>query len=182
MRGNVIDLFQQISSIPGIQYIGVLPALYSLALSLFRHSVYEDNGVLSSILEVVVNALPMIGHYAIQDTKYPALFTSFLFIDVLLVLRSYVTMVSGPAFVQNDMKGKTIIITGANSGIGYETALSLAKLRATVILGCRSRARAEGARKNIVKEAGCPDENVQPFYHIRSLYRNIFLHRGGYFA
>jgi NAD(P)-dependent dehydrogenase (short-subunit alcohol dehydrogenase family) len=35
------------------------------------------------------------------------------------------------------MKGKIVIITGSNSGICYETALELAKLECTVILGCR---------------------------------------------
>ncbi len=36
-----------------------------------------------------------------------------------------------------NMKGKIVIITGSNSGICYETALELAKLECTVILGCR---------------------------------------------
>lgn len=34
-----------------------------------------------------------------------------------------------------DLNGKTFIITGANSGIGFATALELAKLKGTVILG-----------------------------------------------
>jgi NAD(P)-dependent dehydrogenase (short-subunit alcohol dehydrogenase family) len=41
--------------------------------------------------------------------------------------------------------GKTIVITGANSGIGYEAALQLAGKGAHVVLACRDRARGQGA-------------------------------------
>src|ERR1700761_6172872 len=37
-----------------------------------------------------------------------------------------------------DQSGKTIIITGANTGIGYETALALYKAGAHVVLACRN--------------------------------------------
>ena len=38
--------------------------------------------------------------------------------------------------------GKTALITGANSGIGYQAALELARHGAHVLLGVRSQARA----------------------------------------
>jgi NAD(P)-dependent dehydrogenase (short-subunit alcohol dehydrogenase family) len=41
--------------------------------------------------------------------------------------------------------GKLAIVTGANSGIGYHTALELARKGATVILACRNPAKAEDA-------------------------------------
>ncbi|KAG5856011.1 retinol dehydrogenase 14-like [Anguilla anguilla] len=52
------------------------------------------------------------------------------------------------------MRGKTIIITGANSGIGKATALELVKLQARVIMACRDRQRAEEAAQEIQLEAG----------------------------
>ncbi len=43
------------------------------------------------------------------------------------------------------MNGKTVIITGANSGIGKETALALGKKGAKVVLVCRNKERGEKA-------------------------------------
>ena len=40
-----------------------------------------------------------------------------------------------------------MLITGSNTGIGYETALELAKLDCTVILGCRDNQRGQDAEK-----------------------------------
>ena len=44
-----------------------------------------------------------------------------------------------------DQTGKTVFITGANTGIGYDTARVLAERGAKVLLGCRSEARAAEA-------------------------------------
>ncbi|MGS2741259.1 oxidoreductase [Sinomicrobium sp. M5D2P17] len=48
-----------------------------------------------------------------------------------------------------DQKGKTVIVTGANTGIGFETALALYEKGADVTLACRNLSRAEEAREKI---------------------------------
>jgi retinol dehydrogenase-13 len=51
-----------------------------------------------------------------------------------------------------DLTGKTILITGGNSGIGYKTAEILLYLGGDVILACRSREKAETARAALSAE------------------------------
>ncbi|MCK5367691.1 MAG: SDR family NAD(P)-dependent oxidoreductase, partial [Cyclobacteriaceae bacterium] len=47
------------------------------------------------------------------------------------------------------MVGKNCVVTGGNSGIGFETALSLAILGANVIILSRNQEKAEAAVKSI---------------------------------
>jgi NAD(P)-dependent dehydrogenase (short-subunit alcohol dehydrogenase family) len=48
-----------------------------------------------------------------------------------------------------DLSGKTIIVTGGNSGIGYEAALEFAGKGAMVVLACRSLERGRAAAASI---------------------------------
>jgi NAD(P)-dependent dehydrogenase (short-subunit alcohol dehydrogenase family) len=38
-----------------------------------------------------------------------------------------------------DIKGKTVLVTGSNSGIGVHTAKALAEQGATVVMACRNK-------------------------------------------
>ncbi len=51
-----------------------------------------------------------------------------------------------------NQKGKVVIVTGANSGIGYETAREMSRRGAEVILACRDEDRGMNAIKNIIEE------------------------------
>merc|ERR1712215_383326 len=50
-----------------------------------------------------------------------------------------------------NMTGKVVVITGGNSGVGLDTARSLAALGASIIIGCRSRARGDKAVEDIIR-------------------------------
>jgi NAD(P)-dependent dehydrogenase (short-subunit alcohol dehydrogenase family) len=56
------------------------------------------------------------------------------------------------------MQGKTIVITGGNSGIGRATSVELAKQGAQLVLACRDPQAAEPVAQEIRKESG--NENV----------------------
>uniref|UniRef100_A0A1B0GK65 Putative dehydrogenase with different specificities related to short-chain alcohol dehydrogenase n=1 Tax=Lutzomyia longipalpis TaxID=7200 RepID=A0A1B0GK65_LUTLO len=68
----------------------------------------------------------------------------------------YRRYVEGGQFRKDHVKmdGKVVIITGANTGIGKETALDLARRNAKIYLACRDFKRCEAARLEIIEKTG----------------------------
>ncbi|XP_054710865.1 retinol dehydrogenase 13-like [Uloborus diversus] len=80
---------------------------------------------------------------------------------LLILLKVYLKMMAGVCKSDKSMEGKVVIITGANSGIGFQTALELAKRKAKVIMACRSVERAQKAAEKIIKSSGNRNVIVQ---------------------
>lgn len=59
-----------------------------------------------------------------------------------------------------DQTGRVALVTGANSGIGLHTARALAEKGARVVLGCRTRSKAEAARTEILRSAPNGDVSI----------------------
>ena len=51
-----------------------------------------------------------------------------------------------------DLAGRTAVVTGANSGLGYETTKALAEAGARVIMACRNLSKAKGAQAKLIEE------------------------------
>lgn len=58
-----------------------------------------------------------------------------------------------------DLKGYTIIITGANSGLGFQSTLALAAKGAHVVMACRNLDKGQEALDNV--KARVPDASVE---------------------
>jgi NAD(P)-dependent dehydrogenase (short-subunit alcohol dehydrogenase family) len=59
-----------------------------------------------------------------------------------------------------DQTGRTALVTGANTGIGFETARMLARKGARVVLACRNREKGESALERIRHEAPAADVSL----------------------
>jgi len=53
-----------------------------------------------------------------------------------------------------DLQGKTVLLTGGNSGIGRAAAVGLAKLGANLVLVCRNESKARAAIEEITRKSG----------------------------
>jgi NAD(P)-dependent dehydrogenase (short-subunit alcohol dehydrogenase family) len=62
--------------------------------------------------------------------------------------------------ITKDLAGKTYLVTGANSGIGFEAAKNFATRGATTIIVCRSAARGEEAKERLVQLTGNPQVHL----------------------
>jgi NAD(P)-dependent dehydrogenase (short-subunit alcohol dehydrogenase family) len=60
-----------------------------------------------------------------------------------------------------DQSGRTAVVTGANSGLGYVTARELARKGARVVLACRSEARGRDAVERLLGEVPGADVELR---------------------
>ena len=61
----------------------------------------------------------------------------------------------------HDIKDKTVIITGANSGLGFEIAKIALVKGARVVMACRNAERAEKAKKLLIHETGSNNVTIE---------------------
>ena len=91
---------------------------------------------------------------------FSEIFSNSYYSTALLLLGVLVLLVIGKIYfnggkchLQKNLEGKVIIITGANSGIGFASAVVLARLGATIIIGCRSIERGTKAVADIKEQS-----------------------------
>ncbi|KAF9555291.1 short-chain dehydrogenase [Agrocybe pediades] len=84
-----------------------------------------------------------------------------------------------PPVVPEDLTGKTIIVTGANNGLGFEAAKHFARMKpGKLILACRSKQKGEQALSDIVKATGCQTVELKlvdlaEFESVKSFVKNF---------
>ena len=71
----------------------------------------------------------------------------------------------------SSLKGKNILITGANSGLGFSLSLQTAYKGANVFMACRNEQRAKVAIDNIKKEI--PEANLKFLEYDQASFESI---------
>jgi retinol dehydrogenase-12 len=92
--------------------------------------------------------------------------------SIWLLRQTRVVQVDGPRprFETNAMKGKVVLITGSNAGIGKETARQLLAIGATIIMACRSESRARDAMDDILKSCDISErKSIESRLHFLAL-------------
>eukprot|EP00928_Gymnodinium_smaydae_P072833 TRINITY_DN56123_c0_g1_i1.p1 TRINITY_DN56123_c0_g1~~TRINITY_DN56123_c0_g1_i1.p1 ORF type:complete len:466 (-),score=50.98 TRINITY_DN56123_c0_g1_i1:324-1664(-) len=169
-KRNVIGVVLSIVATMGIYFAarehavfdpcGWIACFYASFMFCF-HNFYMEWPVLTPrILAIVASAfsclltpvgLQAVGLWAVSPCRLLATAC-----DVVVIVCTYVFITRGPAaqaLDSNSLRDKTYIITGCNTGIGYEIAAALAKAGATIIFACRSEARAQAAMQRLLSEA-----------------------------
>ncbi|MET9628490.1 oxidoreductase [Lentzea sp. NPDC006480] len=72
-----------------------------------------------------------------------------------------------------DQTGRTVLVTGANSGLGLRTAQVLAGRGAHVIMGCRSVQRGQAARQSVVGSAEVLELDLADLSSVRSAAEQV---------
>lgn len=68
--------------------------------------------------------------------------------------------VIGEKYKNSDLHGKVFIVTGSNTGIGFQAVAQLVSMNATVIMACRSISKANAARDQILRQVQCAPSKV----------------------
>jgi hypothetical protein len=75
-----------------------------------------------------------------------------LFIGILFIYRLRQFFAGGVCTSRARMSGKTVVVTGCNTGIGRETVLDMCRRGARVAMLCRNLEKARGAADYVKRE------------------------------
>ena len=118
---------------------------------------------------------------------FPSIFSLvvILIVDVIslwLLRKIYSVYIEGPSPFPNDslsanypLKDRVVMITGANAGIGKETASQILEAGATVVFACRSEGKAREAMENIASLLEPKLTSTSPLLPVPVRERMIFL-------
>eukprot|EP00980_Cylindrotheca_fusiformis_P016968 scaffold5159_cov112-Cylindrotheca_fusiformis.AAC.22 len=80
--------------------------------------------------------------------------------------------------VEHDLTDKVIVITGGNTGLGYEAATDFARRNATVLIACRTMEKGKEAAKNISEATGnskvdCMELDLASMTSVREFIKSL---------
>ena len=144
--------------------VGAMSAAYVMTLTIFRFSVLEVASIVQSAAEVTFSGLLVVFLWY-TDTLVSAevrfyVQTLAATVALFFAYTLHQSYVSGRKYHNVDLEGKFYIVTGSNTGLGYETALRIVSMGGTVILACRSLDRAKEAKARILAHTSCPPTRV----------------------
>lgn len=165
-RGAVGEAFRQMAAGTAADWTGALliyPCLVAACRLSTREVTLGSIGCDSTLLIFLVVTIATKAA-AVLAPELPALPLQLLGVAAVLAAcaRTFDRHVRGPRFKPVDMSGKICVVTGANTGIGLETCRELVRMGATVIMACRSEARAKAAAERVIISTGCEADRV-PF-------------------
>lgn len=154
--------------------IPALSLLYVVALLAFRAASFEcawsdmNGAILARSAVLVVAVAVAVGLDESESSLSPAsswasLVAASVVANVAAVAairraRAAYALGPRPDLPHDAMRGRTVLVTGANAGIGLETARRLLDLGATVVFACRSEERANKAIDDAVASSDDADD------------------------
>ena len=155
-------MIEQTSRLLGC-WITIICSLYVIILFFFRLSVKEVNSLTTGILEISLSGIIALAGW--NTDILPSHLQDLVLVCVSLTALYFAYRmnrmhVAGIKYIEVRLDGNVYIVTGSNTGIGYETARSIVAMGGTVVLACRSVDRAKEAKERILSSTRCSSTKV----------------------
>lgn len=136
---------------------------YVVLLNVFRTSIHENDNYLFAVLQVIFSVILVILEWIADGLPGSLRINSEILIALTALyfaFKMHRYYVAGVKYKITNLDGKVYIITGSNTGLGYETAKQIVKMGGTVILACRSIDKAKQAKDYILEYTKCSTTKV----------------------